>query len=149
MSSIRGTRAASRPPTRVSRVTRATSAAADRRHGGGPREAARRFRVRAGRGRRSLSSMEETDSRVEVYVTTDTSEAPHKADEPRLWVMYDAAKPEAGKLYFTEAEWDAFVLGVKDGEFDLDEDGNLPPVPADQLAQQAQQARQAQQTQEP
>jgi hypothetical protein len=24
------------------------------------------------------------------------------------------------------------VLGVKDGEFDLDEDGNLPPVPADQ-----------------
>ena len=106
--------------------------------------AACRFRVRAGRGRRNLSSMEETDSRVEVYVTTDTSEAPHKADEPRLWVMYDAAKPEAGKLYFTEAEWDAFVLGVKDGEFDLDEDGNLPPVPADQLAQQAQQTRQSQ-----
>ena len=24
------------------------------------------------------------------------------------------------------AEWDAFVLGVKDGEFDLDESGNLP-----------------------
>jgi hypothetical protein len=46
--------------------------------------------------------------------------------------MYDAAKPEAGKLYFTEAEWDAFVLGVKDGEFDLDENGQLPPVPADQ-----------------
>ena len=46
--------------------------------------------------------------------------------------MYDAAKPEAGKLYFTEAEWDAFVLGVKDGEFDLDENGKLPPVPADQ-----------------
>ena len=50
-------------------------------------------------------------------------------------VMFDAAKPEAGKLYFTEAEWDAFVLGVKDGEFDLDEDGNLPPVPADQRTQ--------------
>ena len=46
--------------------------------------------------------------------------------------MYDAAKPEAGKLYFTEAEWDAFVLGVKDGEFDLDEDGNLPPGPGQQ-----------------
>jgi Domain of unknown function (DUF397) len=74
----------------------------------------------------------ETESRVEVYITTDTSQAPHKAGEPKLWVMYDAAKPEAGKLYFTEAEWDAFVLGVKDGEFDLDEDGNLPPVPADQ-----------------
>jgi hypothetical protein len=46
--------------------------------------------------------------------------------------MYDAAKPEAGRLYFTEAEWDAFVLGVKDGEFDLDDDGNLPPVPDSQ-----------------
>jgi hypothetical protein len=43
--------------------------------------------------------------------------------------MFDAAKPEAGKLYFTEAEWEAFVLGVKDGEFDLDEKGNLPPLP--------------------
>ena len=66
------------------------------------------------------------ESRVEVYVTTDTSAAPHKADEPRLYVMYDAADPAGDKLYFTEAEWEAFVLGVKDGEFDLDESGNLP-----------------------
>ena len=72
------------------------------------------------------------ESRVEVEITYDTSAAPHKADEPYLYVMYDAAKPE-GKLYFTQAEWDAFVLGVKDGEFDLDEDGNLPPVPEDQV----------------
>ena len=85
-------------------------------------------------GRSSLYVMEETESRVEVYVTTDTSGAPHKAGEPKLYVMYDAAKPEAGKLYFTEAEWDAFVLGVKDGEFDLDENGNLPPVPENQRA---------------
>jgi hypothetical protein len=76
--------------------------------------------------------MEESESRVEVIVTTDTSAAPHKAGESKLYVMFDAAKPEAGKLYFTEAEWDAFVLGVKDGEFDLDEDGNLPPLPAQQ-----------------
>ena len=76
--------------------------------------------------------MDETESRVEVIVTTDTSVAPHKAGESKLYVMFDAAKPEAGKLYFTEAEWDAFVLGVKDGEFDLDEDGNLPPLPESQ-----------------
>jgi hypothetical protein len=44
-------------------------------------------------------------------------------------VMYDAAHPDGDKLYFTEAEWEAFVLGVKDGEFDLDEHGNLPPLP--------------------
>jgi len=72
------------------------------------------------------SGADSEESRVEVYVTTDTSAAPHKADEPRLYVMYDAANPDGDKLYFTEAEWDAFVLGVKDGEFDLDESGNLP-----------------------
>ena len=71
-------------------------------------------------------AVDSEESRVEVYVTTDTSAAPHKADEPRLYVMYDAAKPDGDRLYFTEAEWDAFVLGVKDGEFDLDESGNLP-----------------------
>jgi hypothetical protein len=75
---------------------------------------------------------EQDESRVEVEITYDTSAAPHKADEPYLYVMYDASKPEAGKLYFTQAEWDAFVLGVRDGEFDLDEDGNLPPVPENQ-----------------
>jgi hypothetical protein len=69
------------------------------------------------------------ESRVEVVVTTDTAGAPHKADESKLYVMFDAADPDGDKLYFTEAEWDAFVLGVKDGEFDLDEDGNLPPLP--------------------
>jgi len=72
------------------------------------------------------SAVDSEESRVEVYVTNDTSAAPHKADEPRLYVMYDAANPDGDKLYFTEAEWDAFVLGVKDGEFDLDESGNLP-----------------------
>ena len=80
------------------------------------------------------------ESRVEVIVTTDTSEAPHKAGESKLYVMFDAAKPAAGKLYFTQAEWDAFVLGVKDGEFDLDENGNLPPLPVrqDQPGEQGQ-----------
>ena len=72
------------------------------------------------------SAVDSEESRVEVYVTTDTSAAPHKAEEPRLYVMYDAANPDGERLYFTEAEWDAFVLGVKDGEFDLDESGNLP-----------------------
>ena len=70
------------------------------------------------------------DSRVEVYVTTDTSVAPHKAGAARLYVMYDAAKPGGDRLYFTEAEWEAFVLGVKDGEFDLDEAGHLPDIHA-------------------
>ena len=83
-------------------------------------------------------AVDSEESRVEVYVTTDTSAAPHKAGESKLYVMFDAAKPEAGKLYFTEAEWEAFVLGVKDGEFDLDEDGNLPPLPEQQSQPQNQ-----------
>ena len=81
--------------------------------------------VLAGGGGTGVDSEE---SRVEVYITTDTSAAPHKAGEPKLYVMYDAAKPDGDKLYFTEAEWEAFVLGVRDGEFDLDESGNLPPI---------------------
>lgn len=77
----------------------------------------------------NLATMENEDSRVEVEVITDTSAAPrHKSGEPLLYVMYDAANP-AEKLYFTEAEWSAFVAGVKDGEFDLDEFGELPPLP--------------------
>jgi hypothetical protein len=76
----------------------------------------------------SGSGVDSEESRVEVYITTDTSAAPHKAGEAKLYVMYDAAKPDGDKLYFTEAEWEAFVLGVRDGEFDLDESGNLPPV---------------------
>jgi hypothetical protein len=49
------------------------------------------------------SAADTEESRVEVYVTTDTSAAPHKAGEPRLYVMYDAAHPDGDKLYFTKA----------------------------------------------
>jgi hypothetical protein len=31
----------------------------------------------------------------------------------------DARKPDGDVLFFTPAEWDAFVGGAKDGEFDL------------------------------
>ncbi|MBT8227612.1 MAG: DUF397 domain-containing protein [Dactylosporangium sp.] len=33
----------------------------------------------------------------------------------------NAAEPDGSVLVFTQAEWDAFVLGAKDGEFDLDQ----------------------------
>ncbi|RMI41208.1 DUF397 domain-containing protein [Actinomadura harenae] len=32
--------------------------------------------------------------------------------------MRSAKDDDGPVLYFTEAEWDAFVAGVKDGEFD-------------------------------
>jgi Domain of unknown function (DUF397) len=59
------------------------------------------------------------DSRVEVTVTTDTSRWPHKADSERLYLMRDASNPDGPVLAFTPEEWEAFTLGVKDGEFDL------------------------------
>jgi hypothetical protein len=31
----------------------------------------------------------------------------------------DSRKPDGDVLFFTPAEWDAFVGGAKDGEFDL------------------------------
>lgn len=36
-----------------------------------------------------------------------------------LTVMRDRRKPEGSPLVFTAAEWKAFVLGARDGEFDL------------------------------
>lgn len=68
-------------------------------------------------------------SRVEVVVTADTSAAPHKASEGCLYVMFDAADPNGARLYFTQDEWDAFILGVKDGEFDSSQGGSRPSLP--------------------
>ncbi len=56
---------------------------------------------------------------VEVTVTTDTSGWPHKADAEKLYLMRDSKKPDGPVLAFTPAEWEAFVLGVRDGEFDI------------------------------
>ncbi len=56
---------------------------------------------------------------VEVTVTTDTSRWPHKADAEKLYLMRDSSKPDSPVLAFTPEEWEAFTLGVKDGEFDL------------------------------
>jgi len=54
-----------------------------------------------------------------VTVTADTSRWPHKADAEKLYLMRDAKKPDGPVLAFTPEEWEAFTLGVKDGEFDL------------------------------
>ncbi|MEV5411887.1 DUF397 domain-containing protein [Thermopolyspora sp. NPDC052614] len=44
--------------------------------------------------------------------------AAHKAEYDRLYVVRDSKDPDGPKLYFTPAEWEAFRLGVLDGEFD-------------------------------
>ena len=47
------------------------------------------------------------DSRVEVAFVDD------------LIGLRNGADPESPVLVFTQAEWDAFVAGAKDGEFDV------------------------------
>jgi uncharacterized protein DUF397 len=60
----------------------------------------------------------ETES-VEVTVTDDAAAvSEHKADAGRLILMRDGKNPDGPVLAFTEAEWRAFIAGVKDGEFD-------------------------------
>ncbi len=56
---------------------------------------------------------------VEVTVTYDTADAGHKAGAEKLYLMRDSKNPDGPVLKFTQAEWDAFILGVKDGEFDI------------------------------
>jgi hypothetical protein len=59
---------------------------------------------------------------VEIITTRDTSAAPHKSGEDVLYLMRDTKDPDGPVLAFTAAEWEAFVAGVKDGEFDLPDD---------------------------
>jgi hypothetical protein len=44
--------------------------------------------------------------------------AGHKADSERLFLVRDSKDPGGPVLAFTPSEWDAFVGGVKNGEFD-------------------------------
>jgi hypothetical protein len=55
---------------------------------------------------------------VEVTATLDAVSVPHKADEDMLYLLRDSKDPSGPKLAFTTSEWEAFVSGVKDGEFD-------------------------------
>lgn len=63
------------------------------------------------KGRFDLSRAQwQSSGRIEVAFVDD------------LIGMRDGHDPDGPVLVFTEAEWDAFVAGAKDGEFDLPED---------------------------
>ncbi|GGL42178.1 DUF397 domain-containing protein [Planomonospora parontospora] len=56
---------------------------------------------------------------VEVTVVDEApAVAGHKADAERLFLVRDSKDPDGPVLAFTPSEWDAFVDGVKNGEFD-------------------------------
>lgn len=46
------------------------------------------------------------------------------------WAVRDSKSPNGGTLIFTQAEWEAFVAGARDGEFDV-------PLPDDQRPETA------------
>ncbi|MBB4935739.1 hypothetical protein FHR32_000044 [Streptosporangium album] len=55
---------------------------------------------------------------VEVAIVPgDPALAEHKADADELYLVRDSKDPQGPALAFTQREWDAFVGGVKDGEF--------------------------------
>jgi hypothetical protein len=80
----------------------------------------------------SPSSGDDTSSsRVEVAISEGSKEG-----SDHVITLRDAMDPDGPTLVFTPAEWDAFVAGVRDGEFDLDDSGALvelgdPDDPAD------------------
>jgi hypothetical protein len=43
--------------------------------------------------------------------------------------MRDSKDPDGPVLTFTPAEWEAFTLGVQDGEFDVEDDSPAPGAP--------------------
>jgi Domain of unknown function (DUF397) len=51
-------------------------------------------------------------------------------------VLRDAANPDGDALYYTPNEWEAFLLGVKDGEFDDMTEERDTPSTAEKTANQ-------------
>ncbi len=47
------------------------------------------------------------------------TEAGSKENSDHVITIRDSKNPDGPKLVFTPEEWEAFVAGVKDGEFDL------------------------------
>ncbi|MEV7968483.1 DUF397 domain-containing protein [Sphaerisporangium sp. NPDC088356] len=52
---------------------------------------------------------------VEVAELAGVTDSP---DDTELIAVRDSKNPDGPKLFFTSAEWDAFVNGVKANEFD-------------------------------
>ena len=59
-------------------------------------------------------------SAIEVAVSAGSKEG-----SDHVITLRDPKDPGGPTLVFTPAEWEAFVAGVRDGEFDLDESGAL------------------------
>ena len=85
-----------------------------------------------GAGRREPEGSEPADrgdhvaSGIEVTVAAGSKEG-----SDHVIMLRNPEDPGGPTLVFTPAEWEAFVAGVRDGEFDLDETGGLVELDAD------------------
>ncbi|MFI0419398.1 DUF397 domain-containing protein [Spongiactinospora sp. 9N601] len=72
------------------------------------------------RARQWKKSMRSDGHCVEV-TTVDSADSSHNkaAEGEQLFLLRDSKNPDGPVLTFTPAEWEAFVAGVKDGEFDI------------------------------
>jgi Domain of unknown function (DUF397) len=73
----------------------------------------------AGR-QKSPGRADDVASAIEVAVSAGSKEG-----SDHVITLRDPKDPGGPTLVFTPAEWEAFVAGVRDGEFDLDESGAL------------------------
>ncbi|MBE1456373.1 hypothetical protein H4W79_000587 [Nocardiopsis terrae] len=70
---------------------------------------------------RKSSYSASTGQCVEVAAVPGNQVAAENKDTgDAAFVLRDSKNPDAAPLVFTRAEWDAFVAGAKDGEFDAE-----------------------------
>ena len=67
---------------------------------------------------RKASVTTSNGGQAEVTAAHDTAAAPPKASENLLYLVRDSKDPDGPKLAFTTTEWNNFIAGAKDGEFD-------------------------------
>lgn len=71
-----------------------------------------------------MSEQEASDGVIIEFIPAEDVPDEHRKDNKvflpgtQAITMRSANEPDGPTLYFTEAEWEAFVAGVKDGEFD-------------------------------
>jgi hypothetical protein len=70
------------------------------------------------RWRKSTFSGNNGGDCVEVAELTSGSENAHPGHDDALIAVRDSKDPDGPKLFFTPAEWDAFLNGVKANQFD-------------------------------
>lgn len=80
----------------------------------------------ADQGQQEKPAAYELDLSNAEWLRAEESEGEEEAIEiafvDEYIAMRNSAEPDGTILVFTQAEWDAFVLGAKDGEFDFDDE---------------------------